>query len=97
MDRATLANLALEGRSGDFPGRAAWEKKLFDAKQFYVAHCRDLLRGSRGILNDLESLAASAKPNPSDPHFQDELHRLRQIMQDAFQTGANLQSIVLEG
>lgn len=97
MDRATLAKLALEGRSGDFPGRAAWEQKLFDAKQFYVAHGRDLLRESRGILSDLESLSASAKPNASDPRFQEELHRLREIMQDAFQTEANFQSVVLEG
>src|SRR5262245_37536978 len=97
MDRATLAKLALEGRSDDFPGRAAWEKKLADAKQFYVAHGRDLLRDSRVILSDLESLAASGKPNPSDPHFQDELHRLREIMQDAYQTEANFQSVVLEG
>src|SRR5580692_8519338 len=33
MDRATLAKTALDGNDVDFPGRRAWEEKLFANKQ----------------------------------------------------------------
>lgn len=96
LDQAALAQIALEGRTVDFPGRAAWEQKLFANKQAYVAHGRQLLIQARTALHEVETAAAN-HPSPSDSHMQDLAHRLREIMQDALQTESNFQAVVLEG
>ena len=97
MNRATLAETALMGQNGDFPGRRAWEEKLFAAKEHYVSHGRELFRETKVLLNNMETLSANGKVDPSDPRMTDISHRALQLMQDANKTDADFQAIVLEG
>jgi len=97
MDRATLAGLALQGQNGDFPGRRAWEEKLFAAKERYVSHGRDLFRQTEDLLNTMESLSSGGKLAPKDPRLTDLTHRALQLMQDANRTDGDFQAILLEG
>jgi len=97
MDRTTLASLALQGQNSDFPGRRAWEEKLFAAKQQYVAHGRELFRQTNDLLSYVESLTAGGKVTPSDPRVTDIMHRALELVQDANKTDADFQAILLEG
>jgi len=95
LDRSALVKVALEGRAGDFPGRRAWEDKLFAAKQNYVSHGRELIRETKRVLDEIQSLDPNDKA--SAKRAQDLTLRARQLMQDAFQTEANFQAVILEG
>lgn len=97
MDRATLAGFALQGQNADFPGRRAWEEKLFAAKEHYVSHGRELFRQTEELLSTMESLSAGGKLPPNDPRMTDLTHRALQLMQDANKTDADFQAILLEG
>lgn len=100
MDRAALAKAALLDNDVDFPNRAAWEDKLFAAKQHYVSHGRELTREMRRILADAQTLKpqpGQAKPNPSDPRVQEMVHRIQELVQDAVRTDAAYQAVVMEG
>jgi hypothetical protein len=97
MDRPTLAKLALQGSDADFAGRRAWEDKLFAAKEHYVSHGRDLCRQTKAVLNEMESLTSGGKVPASDPRAQELGHKARMLMQDAYQTEADFQAIILEG
>jgi len=97
MNRATLAQLVLEGQDVDFPGRRAWEEKLFSAKEHYVSHGRELFRQTKELLNNMESLTSGNKVSPTDPRITDISHRALQLMQDANRTDADFQAILLEG
>jgi len=97
MDRSTLAELALQGQNTNFPGRPAWEEKLFAAKEHYVSHGRDLFRQTEDLLRTMESLASGGKLSPDDPHYRDLSHKALQLMQDANRTDADFQAILLEG
>ncbi len=97
MDRASLARLVLEGQDVDFPGRRAWEEKLFAAKEHYVSHGRELFRETKELLNNMESITSGNKVSPTDPRVTDISHRALQLMQDANKTDADFQAILLEG
>ena len=97
MDRTTLAGFVLQGQNTDFPGRRAWEEKLFAAKEHYVSHGRDLFRQTEDLLSTMESLSADGKLSPKDPRMADLTHRALQLMQDANRTDADFQAILLEG
>jgi len=97
MNRTTLAETALQGQNNDFPGRRAWEEKLFAAKEHYVSHGRDLFRETKVLLNNMESLTSSGKVAASDPRMTEISHRALQLMQDANKTDADFQAIILEG
>ena len=97
LDRAELAKVALPGQSADFPGRAAWEDKLFAAKQGYVSHGRVLLSEARQLLDEIKSLSSAEKTPESKSKLQGLSLRLRQVMQDALQTEANFQAVLVEG
>lgn len=99
MDRTTLARQALQGDTTNFPGRADWENRLYEAKQTYVTHGRDLLRETRQLLGQAEAMERSgqAKAGANDPHVQAILQRLQAVMQDANHTEAAFEAIVLEG
>jgi hypothetical protein len=97
MNRTTLAESALQGQNVDFPGRRAWEEKLYAAKEHYVSHGRELFRETNALLNNMETQASSGKADPSDPRTTDISHRALQLMQDANKTDADFQAIVLEG
>jgi hypothetical protein len=97
MTRTTLAETALQGQNVDFPGRRAWEEKLFAAKEHYVSHGRELFRETNALLNNMEALSSGGKADPNDPRMTDISHRALQLMQDANKTDADFQAIVLEG
>src|SRR5215813_3071093 len=97
MDRAALAGLALQGQNADFPGRRAWEEKLFAAKEHYVSHGRDLFRQTEDLLRTMETLTSGGKLSLNDPRYADLSHKALQLMQDANQTDADFQAIVLQG
>lgn len=97
MDKSALASLALQGQTGDFPGRQAWEEKLFAAKQYYVSHCRQMLRDANDLLNEIESLRAKGSIDRTDPHVQALLRRSMEIAQDGATTDAQFESVMKEG
>ena len=97
MDKSTLASLALQGQNVDFPGRQAWEEKLFAAKQYYVSHCRQMLREANGLLNELESLRSKGPIDRTDPHIQALVRRSLEIAQDGSTTDAQFASVMKEG
>ena len=97
LNRTTLAQLVLEGQDVDFPGRRAWEEKLFAAKEHYVSHGRELFRETKELLNNMESLTSGGKASPTDAKVTELSHRALQLMQDANKTDADFQAILLEG
>jgi hypothetical protein len=97
MDKSTLAALALQSQNVNFPGRQAWEEKLFAAKQYYVAHCRQMLREANGLLNELESLRSKGPINRTDPHVQALVRRSLEIAQDGSTTDAQFETVMKEG
>jgi len=97
MGRAELARLVLEGQNADFPGRRAWEEKLFAAKEHYVSHGRELFRETKELLNNMETLTSDGKVARSDPRVTEISHRALQLMQEANKTDADFQAILLEG
>jgi hypothetical protein len=101
LDRATLAKAALLDNDVDFPGRRAWEDKLYLAKEQYVSHGRELFREMRQILADVQAMQAGqggqGKMSPNDPRAQQLLKRVQEIVQDAVRTESAYQSVVMEG
>jgi hypothetical protein len=87
MDRATLAKTALEGNNVDFPGRPAWEEKLFATKQVYVSRSRQLLKQMQGLMDSATSGAAQ----------QDLMSRAQALQQAATQTESAFQAVITEG
>jgi hypothetical protein len=95
LDRATLAKNVLQGNEANFPGRAAWEEKLFAAKQLFVAQERE-------ILTKANQFAASSKgipdmQNANDPRAKALSDQLDQLMQEAQRSSAAFQAVVAEG
>jgi hypothetical protein len=87
MDRATLAKTALNGNDVDFPGRSAWEEKLFAAKQLYVSRSRQLLQQMQVLMSSAQSGGAQ----------QDLMSRAQTLQQLATQTESAFQSVITEG
>lgn len=96
MDKTTLARAALLNQNVAFPGRDDWENRLYAAKQYYVSHCRDLLREAREFIANAQALKASGA-SENDPRIQDLFHRALQIMHDASLTDADFEAVVLQG
>jgi hypothetical protein len=100
MDRATLVKVALQGADSDFPGRRAWEDKLWVAKQAYVARGKELSEEAKKILSNSQSLQASQGGQtlkPDDPRVQDLTRRLKQFIQDAMRADSNFRAVMMEG
>jgi hypothetical protein len=100
MDRTTLVKAALQGTDPEFPGRRAWEDKLWEAKQAYVARGKELSQEARQILSTSQSLQASQPGQtlkPDDPKVQDLTRRLKQFMQDAMRADSNFRAVMMEG
>lgn len=96
MDKTTLARSALLNQNVAFPGRGDWEDRLYAAKQYYVSHCRDLVREAREFVANAQALKASGA-SENDPRVQDLFHRALQIMHDASLTDADFEAVVLQG
>jgi hypothetical protein len=87
MDRATLAKTALEGNDVDFPGRRAWEERLFANKQVYVSRSRQLLQQMQGIMSSATSGSSQ----------QDLMSRAQTLQQAATQVESAFQAVITEG
>jgi len=87
MDRATLAKTALEGNNVDFPGRRAWEEKLFATKQVYVSRSRQILQQMQGIMSSAQSGGSQ----------QDLMSRAQTLQQAATQIESAFQAVITEG
>lgn len=95
LDRATLAKNVLQGDDTDFPGRGAWEEKLFAAKQLFVAHERDII--SKATQLDASSIGGLDAQNPNDPHAKDLDNQLDQLVQETEQSSAAFQALANQG
>jgi hypothetical protein len=96
MDRATLAKTALEGSDVNFPGRSAWEEKLFAAKQVYVSRSRQLLRQMQELMNAAQSLQGGGA-TPDSSQAQEFLSRAQVLQQLAVQTESAFKAVISEG
>ncbi|MGH9681785.1 MAG: hypothetical protein ACRD4Y_17700 [Candidatus Acidiferrales bacterium] len=94
-DRATLVKNVMKGNDRDFPGRAEWEQRLFEAKQAYVTQGRALLAKINQIREGAEQL--KGVQNPSDPRVKNLGEQMRQLVQSAVEIGASFQSVIMEG
>jgi hypothetical protein len=98
LDRATLAKVVLEGHDVDFPGRHAWEEKLFIAKERYVAHSRQLINEMTQLMQGAQSLQNSdAKLAPDNAQAQQLAGRAQQLLSDATNTEAAFKAVMQEG
>lgn len=98
LDRATLAKVVLEGHDVDFPGRHAWEEKLFIAKERYVAHSRQLINEMTQLMQGAQSLQNSdAKLTPDNAQAQQLAGRAQQLLSDATNTEAAFKAVMQEG
>jgi hypothetical protein len=101
LDRASLARLVLDGSTEDFPNRAAWETKLFAAKQVYVSHSRELIQQMRQLLSAAQALKAEqaqqGKVNSDDPRVQAVIRKSQILTQEAVRTESAFQAVIMEG
>jgi hypothetical protein len=97
MNRSELAKCVLDGNSAEFPGRSAWEEKMFAAKQTYVAHGREMLRQARQLIDQGKSLAASEKTPEVKTQALQLQGRIASLMQDASRSEQAFQAVVGEG
>lgn len=100
LDRPSLVKVALQGAKSDFPGHTAWEEKLWEAKQTYVARGKELSQRARELLAESQSLQASPGAQtikPDDPKVQDLSRRLKEFIRDAVQADAAFRAVMMEG
>jgi len=90
LDRATLAKNVLQGNDTDFPGRSAWEERLFAAKQAFVAQEHE-------ITTKASQYQAASKQSPTDPRAKSLSDQLDQLMQEAARSSAAFQAVATEG
>jgi hypothetical protein len=95
LDASTLATDVLEGNASDFPGRAKWEEKLFDAKQTFVAQTRDVLQKAKNLTASAEGIKNAEDPN--DPRVKSLGAKLEQLVAETQQNSAAFQAVVAEG
>jgi hypothetical protein len=96
VDKATLVRSVLKEKSNvEFPGRAAWERRLFAARDAYVVQARAVLQKGRQILASAGSLKGTQDPN--DPRVKEINGELQTFARDAMQTDAGLLAVINEG
>ena len=95
QDRATLASNVLEGHDVNFPGRAAWEEKLFAAKQAFVTRGRVLLEKAKQIEVSAEGIKDVLDQN--DPRVKSLAAKLQQLELDNQQNSAAFKAVIQEG
>jgi hypothetical protein len=95
LDRAALAKFVLEGVDKNFPGRPAWEEKLFAAKQVYVTQGRDFIRKARAMLASTDTTKDGQGTN--DSGAKDQSDRMQSVIQYGAQIEATFQEVITEG
>ncbi len=96
LDKATLVRTTLSDKSDvNFPGRAAWEQRLFAAKEAYVVQARAVIQKARQIIDSAESLKGTQDPN--DPRVKEVAAKLQSLTREAVQADAGMQAVIIEG
>jgi hypothetical protein len=100
LDRTTLARVVLEGNDVDFPGRRAWEQKLFVAKETYVARSRRLVEEMKQLMENAQTFQNSVgtgKGAAENPHAQALVGKAQQLLAEAQATEAEFKAVLQEG
>lgn len=95
LDRATLADNVLDGNETNFPGRAAWEEKLFAAKQLFVEQTRLTVQKAKDIA--VSGMAIQGAEDKNDPRVKSISAKLDQLVQETQRNRASFQAVVAEG
>ena len=95
LDRDTLAHSVLQGEDVSFPGRSAWEEKLFAAKQTYVAQGRAMAQRAKQIMASADAL--KGVHDQTDPRVKDLATNLQGLVRDGVRLDAAFQAVILEG
>jgi hypothetical protein len=95
LDRISLAADVLEGNDTNFPGRAAWEEKLFAAKQTFVAQTRGVLQKAKQVTASAEGIKDVQDPN--DARIKSLSAKLDQLVQETQRNSGSFQAVVAEG
>jgi len=95
LDRPGLAKLVLEGVDKNFPGRSAWEEKLFAAKQSYVSQGRDFIRKARAMMGSVEPPKDGAPAN--EAAAKDQAARTQSVVDYGTRIEAAFQAVISEG
>jgi hypothetical protein len=100
LDRASLARVVLEGNDVDFPGRRAWENRLYVAKETYVAESRQLVDEMKSLMENAQSFqdpSGAAKGGSDSPQAQELVGRAQRLLLQAKTTEANFKAVMQEG
>jgi hypothetical protein len=98
LGKAEVGATVLGGFTGDFPGRAEWEEKMYAEKTAYVARSRQLIQAMREALLQMAQMnSGDQKLSPNDPKVVALTKRTTQLMQMAGKTEGEFQSVVNEG
>lgn len=95
LDRANLAVEVLAGNESNFPGRAKWEEKLFNAKQKFVAQTRAAVQKTKQL-----TAAADQIKDPQgadDSRIKNLSEKLGQVAQETRENGAAFDAVIEEG
>jgi len=95
LDKRSLAVEVLEGNESNFPGRAAWEEKLFAAKQLFVAQTRASLQKAKEIA--LSGQAFKDAQDMNDPRVKSIAAKLDRLVQETQGNRAAFQVVIVEG
>jgi hypothetical protein len=97
LDRKSLARVILEGHDVDFPGRAAWEDKLFVAKETYVARSRRLVEEMKSIMENAQTFQDPDGGSKESPQAQALVDRAQRLLVEAKTVEANFKAVMQEG
>jgi hypothetical protein len=98
MGKSEVATTVLGGNSADFPGRAEWEERMYEAKTTYCARSRQLLLAMKeALLRMAEMNSGDKKLSSHDPQVTSLARKTGQLMQLAQKTEAEFQGVIAEG
>jgi hypothetical protein len=98
LGKSEVAATVLGGYTGDFPGRAEWEEKMYAEKTAYVARSRQLIGAMKEALLRMAAMnSGDQKLSSHDPQVTSLARKTGQLMQLAQKTEAEFQGVVSEG
>ncbi|HUE44491.1 MAG TPA: hypothetical protein VMP12_13035 [Candidatus Sulfotelmatobacter sp.] len=98
LGKSEVAATVLGGYTGDFPGRAEWEEKMYTEKTAYVARSRQLILAMKEALLQMAQMnSGDQKLSSHDPRVVSLTRKTTQLMQLAAKTEAEFQGVVSEG
>src|SRR3954471_8045937 len=96
LDRSALAHVVLENNDVDFPGRRAWEERMYVAKEHYVAHSRQLLEEMKDLMQNAQAMQSGSAKTDS-PQAQGMMGRAQSLLSDAQNTESAFKGVMQEG